>query len=83
MQRIENTAGAVSLLASILTALTSLFGWLTANATLCGLLIAASGLGVQIISSRRNERRKDEEHELRMALLRQKLDDGAIQEDES
>lgn len=82
MQRIETTAGAVSLWASFLTAFTSLFGWLTSNATMCGLLIAAGGLGVQVVSSRRNERRKDEEHALRMALLRSKLDDE-LQEDEA
>ena len=83
MQRVETTAGAVGIWASLLTMITSLLGWLSANATLCGLAIAATGLGIQYATSQRNERRKDEEHELRMALLRQKLDDGEIQEDEA
>lgn len=76
MNRVESAGGMTAVWGSAAAVIGQLFGWVSANATLCGLLIAFSGLLLQAIAARHNKRfreaeeqRQKEEHTLRMQLL--------------
>ena len=82
-QRIEQASGATAVWGSAIAIAGQLLGWISENATLCGLLIAFGGLLLQASTARYNrkirsaeearkkaeELRSIEEHELRMRLL--------------
>ena len=83
MQKIESASGATAVWGSALAILGQLFGWVSANATLCGLIIAFLGLLIQTIAashtrSLRNaeEQRQIEAHQLKMQILRSELEEG-------
>lgn len=82
-QRIEQACGATAVWGSVIAIAGQLLGWISENATLCGLLIAFGGLLLQASAARYNrkirsaeearkkaeEQRSIEEHELRMKLM--------------
>ena len=79
-QRIEQAGGFTAIWGSVLTVLGQILGWASANATLCGLLIAFGGLIIQASAARHTrklrdaeEQRKREEHALKMQLLQAEL----------
>lgn len=76
LQKIEQAGGATAVWGSAAAIIGQLFGWVSTNATLCGLLIAFGGLVLQSLSAKHNrklrdadELRKQEEHELKMKIL--------------
>ncbi len=92
MNRIESASGATAIWGSALAILGQLFGWVSANATLCGLIIAFIGLMIQIVAASHTrrlreaeERRKQaeeqrhiEEHQIKMQILRGELPDRRL-----
>lgn len=82
-QRIEQASGATAVGGSVIAIAGQLLGWISENATLCGLLIAFGGLLLQASATRYNrkirsaeearkkaeEQRSIEAHELRMKLM--------------
>lgn len=80
MQKIESASGATAIWGSALVVLGQCFEWVSVNATLCGLIIAALGLLIQAFATAhtrrlRNaeEQRRIESHELQMQILRCEL----------
>ena len=87
MQRIEQAGGLTAIWGSAIAIGGQLLGWVSANATLCGLLIALGGLVLQALAACHNralrnadearktaeEQRKIEEHYLRMKLMQAEL----------
>lgn len=83
IQKIEQASGATAIWGSVVAILGQLLGWVSANATLCGLIIAFGGLLIQAITAyhtrklrdadearkRAEEQRAIEEHYLKMKIM--------------
>ena len=92
MQKIESASGATAIWGSSLAILGQLLGWVSANATLCGLIIAFLGLLIQALAARHTrrlreqeecrkqaeEQRNIEEHIIKMQILRGELPDRRL-----
>ena len=88
MDRVESISRNTAVWGGLLTALGQGLTWIGENAALCGVMIAFGGLGVQLIVAQYNknkavaerqaiessEKRRQEEHELKMAILRAQLE---------
>lgn len=88
MDRIETVSRNTAVWGGLVTALGQSLTWIGENAALCGVMIAFCGLGVQLIVAQYNknkavaerqaiessEKRRQEEHELKMAILRAQLE---------
>lgn len=79
-QRIEQAGGTTAIWGSAAAVFGQLLGWVSENATVCGLMIALGGLIIQAIAAHhtrkiRNaeEARRIEEHQLQVQVLQSQL----------
>ena len=82
MQKIEYASGATAVWCSCMAIVGQLLGWVSANATLCGLFIAFMGLLIQAFAASHTrhlreaeDQRRNEEHLIKMQIMRGEIPD--------
>lgn len=88
--RFESICGYLGIGSATTVSLGNLMGWLSVNATIIGIAIAFLGLMVQGIASIHNiklkkaaNKREEDEHEIKMCILRDQYIASHIQKDKN
>ena len=78
MNRVESASGATAVWGSSLAILGQFLGWVSANATLCGLIIAFIGLVIQGFAASHTRKLRDAEERRKQAEEQRQIQEHQI-----